>query len=555
MNDHYNQDTHRPNEGDRPVDHTANTGQQDAPEQTPQSTNNGQPVWSVPPQSGTGYQPPYQTGSYEQSAPQRESDAQQQYSTTNGWQQSNNTPSPHSKGEYRWNFDEYAQAQAAKAPKQKSKGPVVFFIIIASVLAVSLISFAGIGIYSLIAYNDTQITAEQSPSIQTPVTDLPGITLQDKPQEEGGTLLDGKLTTEQIVEKVQPSIVAITTYVNYQNYQAEGMGSGIIIREDGYIVTNAHVVEGARGITVTLSDGQSQYEGRIIGSDIKTDLAVIKIDAAGLPAASFGNSDQTKVGEKVIAIGNPQSMDFAGSVTQGIVSGLNRTLTAGGENGGPATTYSSLIQTDAAINPGNSGGALVNEYGQIIGINSAKVIKTGAEGMGFAIPASSAKPIVDDLIQHGRVTGRVRLGIMASAVDEVLARLNNVPTGLLVQSTEQDSDISRKGVIPGDIITKVDGNDINSFQSLTSILEGKKPGDKVELEVYRPAARAGQNGRFFNVSVKLLEDMGDATVDNQQENQPYEGYSPQNPETQPPANEQVPDSYKDIEDFFNHFFN
>lgn len=219
--------------------------------------------------------------------------------------------------------------------------------------------------------------------------------------------------------------MAITTYVNYQNYQAEGMGSGIIIREDGYIVTNAHVVEGAKGITVQLGDGTS-YEGRLVGSDSKTDLAVVKVDAENLPAATFGNSDQVKMGEKVLAIGNPQSMDFAGSVTQGIVSGLNRQITAGGQNGTTVTHYTNLIQTDAAINPGNSGGALVNEYGQVIGINSAKVIATGAEGMGFAIPSNEVKPIVDDLIAYGRVTGRVRLGIYATEVDEVLARLNHV---------------------------------------------------------------------------------------------------------------------------------
>lgn len=308
-------------------------------------------------------------------------------------------------------------------------------------------------------------------------------------------------------------------------------------------MTNAHVIEGAKGITVQLSDGTS-YEGRVVGSDTQTDLAVIKIDAAGLTAAVFGNSDQVKMGEKVLAIGNPQSMAFVGSATQGIVSGLNREVTAGGQNGTAVTHYTNLIQTDAAINPGNSGGALVNEYGQVIGINSAKVAATGAEGMGFAIPSNQAKEIVDDLIAYGRVTGRVRLGIYAIEVDEVLARLNHVPTGLLVQSTEEGSDISSKGVVPGDIITKVDGTEIAGTSDLSEVIEGKKPGDTVELEVYRPSQRPNGEGRFFNITVALMEDMGDTTAQ-----QPQTQQVPQ--QEQQPSEDQY---YNDMEDFFNRFF-
>ncbi len=373
-------------------DQNSNPETNQAENSTPNSSSSGtqqergessRTVWSVPPQDGQGYRPPYYSDTYRQSSQPTGEEKQvpsQQYSTVNGWQEKNRYARPQDKEPYQWNFSEYEQAQAAK-PKRKKKGLMVFSIVMASVLVVSLLSFAGIGIYSTFAGNPAE-TDSTSPSLQVPADNLPSITLQDKPQTEEETLPDGKLSTEQIVEKVEPSVVAITTYVNYQNYQAEGMGSGIVIREDGYIVTNAHVVEGAVGITVQMNDG-TEYEGRMVGVDSKTDLAVVKVDAKGLKAATFGNSDQTKVGEKVIAIGNPQSMEFYGSVTQGIVSGLNRSLTAGNTN------YTQLIQTDAAINPGNSGGALVNEYGQIIGINSAKVVSTGAEGMGFAIPAST----------------------------------------------------------------------------------------------------------------------------------------------------------------------
>lgn len=551
MNDNFNpNDNLNTNENSTPNanNNTEFTGTNAASESKNQKQDASN-VWSVPPQDGNEYRPPYYSDSYRQSSQPPEDQKpsqppQQVYSTSNGWQQKNNFTPPRGKEPYQWNFSDYEQAQAAK-PKRKKKGLVVFSIVMASVVVVSLLSFAGVGIYSTFNRNDASNATNDGPSLQVPAGNLPGITLQDKPQVQEEQLPEGKLTTEQIVEKVEPTIVAITTYVNYQNYQAEGMGSGIVIRDDGYIVTNAHVVSGALGITVQMNDG-TQYEGRIIGMDTKTDLAVIKVDAKGLSAATFGNSDQTKVGEKVIAIGNPQSMDFYGSVTQGIVSGLDRSLTAG------TTNYTQLIQTDAAINPGNSGGALVNEYGQIIGINSAKVVTTGAEGMGFAIPASTVKPIVNDLIQHGRVTGRVRLGISATAVDEVLARLNNVPTGLFVQSTDSESDISKKGVVPGDIITKVNDIDIDSFQSLTNAIEGKKPGDTVELEIYRPGSRSSQNGKFFSITVKLLEDMG-TTATTSPSVSDSKSNDQQNPETQPPANDRQP-SNQDIEDFFNKFF-
>lgn len=170
----------------------------------------------------------------------------------------------------------------AAKPKRKNKGLMVFSVIMCSVLVVSLVSFAGVGIYSTFARapQETEPSASES-TVNVPASNLPGITLQDKPAVNDAPSADGKLSTEQIVEKVAPSIVAITTYANtgYSGYQAEGMGSGIIMREDGYIVTNAHVVEGAQGITVTLHDGETKYEGRVVGIDTKTDLAVVKVDA------------------------------------------------------------------------------------------------------------------------------------------------------------------------------------------------------------------------------------------------------------------------------------
>ena len=260
---------------------------------------------------------------------------------------------------------------------------MVFGIILGSVLVVSLVSFAGIGIYSTLSRVPApSAPAADEPTLQVPADNLPGITIQNKPETAEEILPDGKLTSEQIIEKVSPSVVAITTYVNYQNYQAEGMGSGIIIREDGYIVTNAHVIEGAKGITVQLSDGTS-YEGRVVGSDTQTDLAVIKIDAAGLTAAVFGNSDQVKMGEK-----GPCDRQSAvdGICRQRDAGDCFRTQPRGDCRRSERYGCHALYQFDSdgrGDQSGNSGGALVNEYGQVIGINSARVAATGAERHGL----------------------------------------------------------------------------------------------------------------------------------------------------------------------------
>ncbi len=529
---------------------TNNTPQNNNSDSTPNLNGSNEPSsqnMNVPHQDGSDYRPPYYSETYRQSSQPNNEPTPHQFSTSGGWQQPPN--GPQGKEPYRWNFEEFQKAQAVK-PKRRNKGLIVFTIILSAVVAISLASVAGVSLYNAIQNEGSDISDTTEPSLNVPASDLPGITLEDKPDLPEESLPNGKLTTEQIVEKVQPSIVAITTYINYGSYQAEGMGSGIILSEDGYIATNAHVVEGAIGITVTMSDGTTKYEARVVGADAKTDLAVIKIDATGLTPADFGNSEQIKVGEKVIAIGNPQSLEFAGSVTQGIISGLNRQLTATNQAGTSSTTYTKLIQTDAAINPGNSGGALVNEYGQVIGINSAKVANTGAEGMGFAIPSNDAKPIVDDLIKHGRVTGRAMLGITVYPVDISAARLNNVPIGLFVQSTMEESDVSRAGIVPGDILTKADGVDLDSNQALSKVLEGKKPGDTIELEVFRPSSRSSVAGQKFNVKVKLIEDMGNtgAVVNPQQIPETQDPYG----EKYNPGNERDP--YEEFEDFFNHFF-
>ncbi len=261
----------------------------------------------------------------------------------------------------------------------------------------------------------------------------------------------------------------------------QGSGSGIIISSDGYVVTNQHVIADATEITVILNTGD-EYKATLVGSDEKSDLAVLKIDAKGLPVATLGDSSTVEVGELAVAIGNPLGQELAGSVTQGCISAVNRKMTVDGR------TYN-LLQTDAAINPGNSGGALVNRYGEVIGINSIKMSQTGVEGIGFAIAISEAKPIIDDLMNEGYVSGRSLIGITAT----------ESRNGLTVYSVSPGSGAEEAGIKKDDLIVKADGQVINTVDALNEIKDKKSPGDYITLTIIR-------NGGLTDVKVKLQED-------------------------------------------------
>ncbi len=326
-------------------------------------------------------------------------------------------------------------------------------------------------------------------------------------QNEGGTsglvqtVAKGEeLSTVDISKKVGPAVVGITSTVSNVmsifggTTTSEGTGSGIIISADGYIVTNNHVIEGASAVNVTLNTG-SEYEAKVIGSDSKTDLAVIKIKPdEALTVAELGDSSNIQVGERAIAIGNPLGMEFFGSTTQGIISAINRTINVDNRT-------MSVIQTDAAINEGNSGGALVNAYGQVIGINAVKIASSTVEGMGFAIPISEAKPIIEDLIQYGYVKGRPVLGISARDVTRDMAQRQGWPMGVQVMSTQVGSGAEIAGLEQGDIIVKADGKEVNSFDDLTEIKDAHKPGEVLTLEVYKY-----DTGLNKTVQVKLTEE-------------------------------------------------
>jgi len=301
--------------------------------------------------------------------------------------------------------------------------------------------------------------------------------------------LENALSIPDIVEKVSPSVVGISCKMP----DGTATGTGIIMTEDGYIITNGHVVDTATEITVVISKGEEFEEttAKLIGIDLQTDLAVLKVEKEGLPPAEFGKSSELKVGELAIAIGNPLGFELAGSVTGGIISALNRELII--EN-----VQLTLIQTDAAINPGNSGGPLVNSYGQVIGINSAKISSSYAEGLGFAIPLDEAKPIIDNLIAFGFVKGRPMLGISGEVITDVEARYYSLPEGIIIRFIEPNSGAEKAGLKLGDIIIGVDGKSIKTMSELNKIKESHKAGETVKLAVYR-------DGKNMDIDVVLSE--------------------------------------------------
>jgi serine protease Do len=303
------------------------------------------------------------------------------------------------------------------------------------------------------------------------------------------------LSITEINNKVSPSVVliqiqAVSSNVFGQQESTSGSGSGIIISEDGYILTNNHVIDGANKITVELVSGKT-YSGTIIGKDPQTDLAVIKIDGTGLSYATLGDSSIVEVGDLAIAIGNPLGAE-GGTLTVGVISALNREVTI--EN-----VTMNLFQTDAAVNPGNSGGALVNEYGEVIGIVNAKTSAVGIEGLGYAIPINDAKTVIEDLMNKGYVSGRLKIGIATKDITEELAAYYNLPIGIYVSAVEEGSPAEKAGILVEDIIIGVDGSDVLTTAELGAIRDSHKIGDSIKILLSR-------NGKEVVVTLVLEED-------------------------------------------------
>ncbi len=338
----------------------------------------------------------------------------------------------------------------------------------------------------------------------TVAIDVPVIGSQDKSTSTKFDILSTQNAFVQIAKETVPTVVSIKVVSRGEGRSRpfdffhffgpdfefkipepspqEGMGSGVIITKDGYILTNNHVVEGGEkgSITVTLYDGK-EFKAKLIGRDKLTDLAVVKIDANNLPVARFGNSDELQVGQWVLAIGNPLGLSL--TVTAGIVSALSRNIGIIRDSYG----VENFIQTDAAINPGNSGGPLVNLYGEVVGINTAIASRTGYyQGYGFAIPINLARKVAEDIIKYGKVRRGV-LGVQISQLDEATAKGFGLdkPRGILVQDVISGSAAEEAGIKAGDIILECDGKEVNKPGELQEIIARKRPGDKVNLKIYR----------------------------------------------------------------------
>lgn len=306
-----------------------------------------------------------------------------------------------------------------------------------------------------------------------------------------------KYNTRTAFEKISPSAVGIMCYQDKEKETPIGQGTGIVINTDGYIATNSHVIGDTKSgytIEVILTDGNT-YDAKVVGFDTRTDLAVLKITAKNLVPAEFADSDLAVIGEDVIAVGNPGGIEFQNTLTRGVISAKDRTL--------GLSTQVKYIQTDAAINPGNSGGPLCNLYGQVIGINSAKIASEDYEGMGFAIPSRTAKEVIDDLIKQGYVSGRVKIGIMGTAVTAGEAYYKNIPQGILISEVIEDGPCDNGKIKAGDIVVALDDHEIKSFNDIYTALMDYSEGDKATLKVYRPDTE-----EYIEVKITLQSDEG-----------------------------------------------
>lgn len=416
-----------------------------------------------------------------------------------------------------------------KKPKKKHTGLKVA----AFVLAMVLVSGGSIGVYEGIrssnADNSSSIVASSDSSAAESST---GDSSSSKKSDSSQSWIqlastNGSMSVADIVKKVTPSVVGVQStfsssngsnnnpmngYGGFFGYGSQGnngsqgmtgVGTGIIMSKDGYIVTNAHVIYDdeygygeASSVQIQMSDEETTYDARIVAYDKEADIAVLKIDADNLTPAEFGDSSSCEVGEMVVAIGNPLGLQFQNTVTCGIISALDRKVTI---NDNTMT----LIQTDTAINNGNSGGPLINSSGQVIGINSAKMSSTYSgeatvEGIGFAIPMSEAKSIVDDLINYGYVTGRPQLGISCQDVTEAVSQAYNIPVGAYIFSVTAGGAADQAGLQPGDVITGIQDQTISTTEELNAVKNQYKAGDTITLTY----VRAGETKK---VDVTLAE--------------------------------------------------
>ena len=323
------------------------------------------------------------------------------------------------------------------------------------------------------------------PQVTEAANQTPSFILNPSPEGVENVPQEGGLSLQDIYEKSIDSVVSITCQSRYGN----STGTGVILSEQGYLVTNSHVISGAEVITVRLTDERT-FRADLIGQDEISDLAVLWIRADGLIPAEFGDSTVLRVGDNVAAIGDPLGSEFRGTLTNGIVSAINRDVTTGGRT-------LTLIQTDAALNSGNSGGPLINCYGQVIGINTMKIgaftDQAGVEGIGFAIPSATVKEIVEQLIHQGYVSGRPAIGIEGEGLSSFYQYYYSLPAGLYISHVENGSGAAKQGIEPGDILLSLDGERIINSEDLRTLLYNYEAGDTVRIIIYRNREQVALN--------------------------------------------------------------
>lgn len=420
-----------------------------------------------------------------------------------------------------------ANEYSYQPPVRKSSAGRKILTAFAAIVGVAAIAVTSIVGYRIVVGKDNITPADRrNNNISDTAVENKGIDPQtasfsrsDLPTLEQLAAPDDAMKIPDIISKMSPSVVGISCITD----KGIGTGSGIVLSEDGFIITNAHVIKDAQSISVVLppyygNNNESQddltYTAVNVGKDSQTDLAVLKIDRNDLVKAEIGKSSEVQVGELAIVIGNPLGLDLANTATSGIISAKDRTITV-------EDITMKVFQTDASINGGNSGGALINAYGQVIGITSAKVASAEVEGLGFAIPIDDALPIVSDLMTYGYVTGRPSLGITGADVKPAYSTYYGIPQGFLVKTVTPGSGAEAAGLKENDIIIAIDNTIINGIVQLNDVKNKHKPGDTVTLTVYR-------SNRKININVVLDESTGEeASVPqgSQKEDDYYDRYN------------------------------
>jgi len=389
-------------------------------------------------------------------------------------------------------------------PRKNRSGLIALLLIGVIFLAgiISALSFLNIRLFRQLENqednNSTPLSFSQNEETQPDATTEPtasvstepdiSFDLAQSPPSVENIPQEGGLSLQAIYEKAIPSVVSISCILN----NGTSSGTGVVLSSDGYLLTNCHVVEGAGTITATFSDGRS-LSALIVGQDEISDLAVLQVEADDLTAAEFGDSSVLRVGDAVAAIGDPLGAELRGTMTDGIISAINRDIEADGR-------VMTLIQTNAALNSGNSGGPLLNCYGQVIGINTLKigdfVDSAGVEGLGFAIPSATVKEVVDQLISYGYVVGRPTLGMNFQELSFLYQQMYQLPQGLYISEVAEGSHAEQLGISPGDILVGFDGVRIIDVDTLRSLLYTHQAGDQVEIVIYR-------SGRQYQLTLTI----------------------------------------------------